>query len=180
MIDGVQHYLSGILSTSIRARQIGAKSALWLIGMTHRKRASKSGTECARKMHDKEWLLFDQGWNEERVWRVVFTVRDYPDRFDRAQPDLSGPSELVIVAKNCCIPPNQVATRFSSKLNKEILFWEIWLVNQWESSSEHSRMWMVGFLIEFSITDWLKPRTNQNQFKTPSQMVDPFFDPFDR
>ena len=117
------------------------KSALWLIGMTHRKRASKSGTECARKMHDKEWLLFDQGWNEERVWRVVFTVRDYPDRFDRAQPDLSGPSELVIVAKNCCIPPNQVATRFSSKLNKEILFWEIWLVNQWELSSEHSQMY---------------------------------------
>ena len=117
------------------------KSALWLIGMTHRKRASKSGTECARKMHDKEWLLFDQGWNEERVWRVVFTVRDYPDRFDRAQPDLSGPSELVIVAKNCCIPPSQVATRFSSKLNKEILFWEIWLVNQWELSSEHSQMY---------------------------------------
>ena len=117
------------------------KSALWLIGMTHRKRASKSGTECARKMHDKEWLLFDQGWNEERVWRVVFTVRDYPDRSNRAQPDLSGPSELVIVAKNCCIPPNQVATRFSSKLNKEILFWEIWLVNQWELSSEHSQMY---------------------------------------
>ena len=163
MIDGVQHYLSGILSTSIRARQIGAKSALWLIGMTHRKRASKSGTECARKMHDKEWLLFDQGWNEERVWRVVFTVRDYPDRSNRAQPDLSGPSELVIVAKNCCIPPNQVATRFSSKLNKEILFWEIWLVNQWELSSEHSQMYFRWPDFRLILDYWLAKTKNESE-----------------
>ena len=134
-------------------------------------------------------------------WRVVFTVLGSPDRSDRPKTSIQ-----TVRVGDCCIPPNQVATRFSSKLNKKVISWN--LIGQpmrfiirtfsnvkWRASFRWSfrpnatlgsivtttirktystLLLNVGFLIEFSISDWLKPITNQNQFETPLKWWTPF------
>ena len=114
--------------------------------MTHRYDSSCEhlrGTECARKMHDKEWLLFDQGWNEERVLASRIYSSGLPGQWPSMKVYPDHPSRILeIVAKNCCKPPNQVATRFSSKLNKICYFeWSDWSTNE----SHHQNILRCAF-----------------------------------
>ena len=143
--------------------------------MTHRYDSSCEhlrGTECARKMHDKEWLLFDQGWNEERVLASRIYSSGLPGQWPSMKIYPDHPSRILeIVAKNCCKPPNQVATRFSSKLNKICYFmWSDWSTNE----SHHQNILRCAFdgrLSDrnFPLSDWTRPRTNQNQSENSLQ-----------